>query len=75
MTDYALGCWLIFASLVLLIGTGAIVGYGWAVIHEERRGGCRGVGCRWNRWLYGRGHVRGHEGVGLRVHTPKEEKR
>lgn len=75
MSDYALGCWLIFGSLVLLIGTGAIVGYGWAVIHEERHGGCRGDGCRRSRRTHGRDHARGLEGVGLRVHTPKEEKR
>jgi hypothetical protein len=75
MSDYALGSWLIVASLILFIATGCLVVFGIAVIQDGRRGGCRGGGCRRSRWTHGRDHARGLEGVGLRVFTKEDQER
>jgi hypothetical protein len=72
MSDYVLGSWLIVGSLVLLIGTGAVVIYGFALIQEGRRGGGCGGGCRRRPARQGSNHVRGLDGVGLRAFTTKE---
>ena len=72
MSDYVLGSWLIVGSLVLLIGTAAVVIYGVALIQEGRRGGGCGGGCRRRPVRQGSNHVRGLDGVGLRVFTTKE---
>jgi hypothetical protein len=68
MSDFVLGSSLIVAALVLLIFTGTVFVYGIALIQEGRRGG----GCRRRPVKQGSKHVRGLDGVGLRVFTTKE---
>lgn len=72
MSDYVLGSSLIVAALVLLIFTGTVFVYGIALIQEGRRGGGCGGGCRRRPVKQGSSHVRGLDGVGLRVFTTKE---
>lgn len=72
MSAYVLGSWLIVGSLVLFIGTGALLVFGLALIQEGRRGGGCGGGCRRRPVKQGSNHARGLDGVGLRVFTTKE---
>jgi hypothetical protein len=68
-TSQWIGLWLIVAAAVVMTATVAIVAVGLAMVlnrKDERRGGCRGEGCRRDAGRHGCTKTRAVEGPAAR---------